>query len=318
MKEKVPVYKKWWFLATFIIIIITIIGISIASTKKATTENSNSKEVVAKEENPYKVIDDYDGIYSFLLLDDNGNGYMYDSVGAIEIKEGSCKIKYKVLTKDNEYGREYEGFVGKNKEDEDAFYIKLNNDSKEEYKSIYKCTYLDNKLTCELVSKFNLSGCDKKELELIKTDGTRGLNEIYSQKLEEERARRKEEEARKVEEEKQAFIASCQNYTFEEMARNPNNFKGTNVKLTGEVVQVMTDSYSTNLRVNITKKGNYSTYYTDTIYVVYHPKSGEDKILEKDIVTIYGTSQGDCSYQTVMGSRVTLPNIEAKYIIIQK
>ncbi|MGN1302426.1 MAG: hypothetical protein ACI4VO_02080 [Clostridia bacterium] len=140
-------------------------------------------------------------------------------------------------------------------------------------------------------------------------------------RLEKERIEKEQKEAEekaKKEQEEREFKASCQAYTFEQMARNPDNFKGTNVKVTGEVVQVMSDSYSTNLRVNITKNGTYSTYYTDTIYVVYYPESGEDKILENDIITIYGTSQGDCSYTTVLGSTVTLPNIKAKYITIEK
>ena len=102
------------------------------------------------------------------------------------------------------------------------------------------------------------------------------------------------------------------------MARNPNNFKGTNVKVTGEVVQALYGSSSVDLRINITKKGTYSPYYTDTIYVVYEPKPGEDKILEDDIITVYGTSKGDYSYTSTIGSKITLPLIDAKYIVLQK
>lgn len=98
------------------------------------------------------------------------------------------------------------------------------------------------------------------------------------------------------------------------MARNPEKFKGTNVKLTGEVVQVIYVTYSVDLRVNITKKRSYSTYYTDTVYITYTPKEGEDKILEKDIITIYGTSQGDYSYTSAIGAPITLPLIYGKYI----
>ena len=102
------------------------------------------------------------------------------------------------------------------------------------------------------------------------------------------------------------------------MARNPDKFKGTNVKLTGEVVQALYGTNSVDLRVNITKNGRYSTYYTDTIYVIYNTKTGEDKILEDDIITIYGTSMGDYSYTSTIGSKVTLPLISAKYISIEK
>lgn len=43
-------------------------------------------------------------------------------------------------------------------------------------------------------------------------------------------------------------------FTFEQIARNPDKFKGTNVKIIGEVVQVLYGSNSVDLRVNITKK----------------------------------------------------------------
>ena len=71
------------------------------------------------------------------------------------------------------------------------------------------------------------------------------------------------------------------------------------------------------LRVNITEYGTYSTYYKDTIYVTYIPEDGEDKILEDDIITIWGTSEGDYSYTSVMGSTITLPHIYAEYLEIE-
>ena len=166
---------------------------------------------------------------------------------------------------------------------------------------------IDKNFSCKLKSKYDLAGCYSEELVLNYVEDSQDVDKVLAQVKEEE----------KVKEEEQ-FKESCQTYTFEQMARNPNNFKGTNVKVVGEVVQVMSGSNSTNLRVNITKTGTYTTYYTDTIYVVYQPEAGEDKILEGDIITIYGISQGDCSYTTVLGATVTLPNIDAKYITINK
>ena len=140
-------------------------------------------------------------------------------------------------------------------------------------------------------------------------------------RLEKERIEKEQKEAEekaRKEQEESSFKASCQNYTFEQMARNPDKFKGTNVKLTGEVVQVMEGLYSNSLRVNITKEGTYTTYYKDTIYVNYVPEEGEDKILEDDIITIYGTARGDYSYTSTIGATVTLPFVDGKYITIEK
>jgi hypothetical protein len=108
----------------------------------------------------------------------------------------------------------------------------------------------------------------------------------------------------------------CIEKSYEELARNPDNVKGTKVKVTGEVIQVTEYNNKTELRVNITKE-EYG-YYTDTIYVTYVPKNGEDKILENDIITIYGTAKGDYSYTSIMGAKVTLPKIDADFIEINK
>ena len=140
--------------------------------------------------------------------------------------------------------------------------------------------------------------------------------ERQRQEQEAEEKRKQEEEVTRKQHEEAEFKASCQTYTFEQMAKNPDNFKGTNVKITGEVIQTLYSNGSVDLRVNITKKGTYSTYYTDTIYVLYYPEKGEDKILEDDIITIYGTSQGDYTYTSTIGASVTLPLIYGKYIEI--
>ena len=43
-----------------------------------------------------------------------------------------------------------------------------------------------------------------------------------------------------------------------------------------------------------------------------------NKILENDIITIYGTAKGDYSYTSIMGAKVTLPKIDADFIEINK
>ena len=139
-------------------------------------------------------------------------------------------------------------------------------------------------------------------------------NIVVTNVAEEKRIAEQEAEEKRKQQEELEFKASCQTYTFEQMARNPENFKGTNVKVTGEVVQALYGTSGVDLRVNITKEGTYTTYYTDTIYVVYYPESGEDKILEGDVITIYGTSQGDYTYTSTLGASINLPLVYGKYI----
>lgn len=136
------------------------------------------------------------------------------------------------------------------------------------------------------------------------------------QETEEEKAQRLEQERIAKEQEETEFKEQCEEYTYEELARNPDKIKGKKVKLTGEVIQTLQGNSSVDLRINITKS-EYD-FYTDTIYGVYVPEEGEDKILENDIVTIWGVAQGDYLYSSVLGSIVNLPLISINYIEIQK
>lgn len=122
-------------------------------------------------------------------------------------------------------------------------------------------------------------------------------------------------EKEKAKKAKKDYIASCKTYKYKDIARNPDKYFGKRAKFKGEVVQVIEGYYDTTLRVDVTK-GKYGIY-TDTMYVVYTPKSSsESRILEDDIITIYGELSGIETYETIMGSRVSIPRIDAEYITI--
>ena len=107
------------------------------------------------------------------------------------------------------------------------------------------------------------------------------------------------------------YKEQCVWYTYETIARDPDLYEGTYGKYTGEVIQVLESGSYVELRVNITE-GKYS--YSDTIYVTYTMKDGESRILEDDIITIYGVNEGLYSYTSIFGATVTLPLVKAEYI----
>ena len=112
----------------------------------------------------------------------------------------------------------------------------------------------------------------------------------------------------------QEYKSSCTaGYSYKELARDPNTYVGKNAEFTGKVIQVSEGLGSTVMRVNVTQ-GKYS--WDDTLYVTYTPKDGESRILEDDIITIYGEMQPLKTYTTVMGASVSIPAIDAKYIEI--
>ena len=110
---------------------------------------------------------------------------------------------------------------------------------------------------------------------------------------------------------------SCATYSYKEVARNSDSYSGKNAKFTGQVVQVVSDGSATVLRVSVTKD-EYGIWNNDVVYVTYtYPESDSPKILENDIVTMYGTLEGSQTYTSTLGASITIPALEAKYIDIQ-
>lgn len=150
------------------------------------------------------------------------------------------------------------------------------------------------------------------------------LKKHEEQKQEEARQAeiKRKEEQKKAEDKKQlelnnmnTYKENCGKYTYKEIARNPENYYGKQITFTGEVIQVVEESKnSIELRINVTK--NEYDFYEDTIYCTYSYKTGESRILENDIITLYGICKGSTSYISLFGEKITLPSVDIKYIDI--
>ena len=122
------------------------------------------------------------------------------------------------------------------------------------------------------------------------------------------------------------YIKSCQTIDYKTLSRNPDKYKGEKFKFTGQVIQVMeSDSWfddSTTLRINVTAtenefaEGGY--LWDDTIISTVTIPDGEDRILENDIIDIYGTCAGLYTYESVLGQKISLPRIDIKYYSIHQ
>lgn len=326
-KMKKTILKTWWFWLIIVAIII-VIGITVylknnetitltAEEKKQSileTVNLNQKVTVGKL--TYYIQEDWGNRES--VDDDATYEYYYpynDTMLMITISNGDYYVK------NTNVENFLDGFIsGMNLSDSD--FISKN------IKQIngYNCgiaryySYIDNN-KYESISYIIANGNEAYVFTFVQKSKLEDkfVNLLESIILKADIiAETAEEKQDRIEKEEIDFKSSCDTYTYEQIARNPEKFKGTNVKLTGEVIQAIYGSTSVDLRVNITKEGTYSTYYTDTIYVVYYPETGEDKILEDDIITIYGTSQGDYTYTSAIGTPVTLPLIYGKYITIEQ
>ena len=107
-----------------------------------------------------------------------------------------------------------------------------------------------------------------------------------------------------------------QTLDYKAMSRDPDTYEGNLYKFDGKVVQVMEQSQTdgtTLVALRVASKGRYD----DVVYVVYYRSSGEARILEDDKVTVYGTSRGLYTYETVMGAEVTIPMIMADSVTVK-
>lgn len=115
---------------------------------------------------------------------------------------------------------------------------------------------------------------------------------------------------------REEYIEMCETIDYETLSRNPDKYKGKDFQLTGEVIQVVeSGSGQVDFRINITK-GDY--YWSDTIYATTIIPAGNDRILEDDIITVYGKCKGLYTYESVLGAQISLPLIEVYYYSIEE
>ncbi|MBI4857173.1 MAG: hypothetical protein HY818_10590 [Acetobacterium woodii] len=108
------------------------------------------------------------------------------------------------------------------------------------------------------------------------------------------------------------FKAACVAQPYTDLARTPDSYKGMKIVVTGKVVQVMEKSNGAQYRVAV--DGNYDQIF----YVDYTGSFGQGRILENDMVTLWGTYDGLMSYTATLGGKITIPSLLAKYYQINK
>ena len=114
---------------------------------------------------------------------------------------------------------------------------------------------------------------------------------------------------------KKQYRKSCKKISYKKLARKPDKYTGKNIRIYGKVVQVMEDGNDVELRV-ATKDDGYG-YYDDVVYVLYTYSKSDSKILEDDMVKVYGVSTGTISYQSTMSGTITIPSMVAQQIKVQ-
>lgn len=97
----------------------------------------------------------------------------------------------------------------------------------------------------------------------------------------------------------------CITVDYSDVERNPDNYKGKKIMVSGSVEQVQ-EGWLDTVALRLNCNGNMW-------YVTYMREEGESRILEGDYISCYGECDGVTSYTTVLGSQVTIPSLSMKY-----
>lgn len=97
-------------------------------------------------------------------------------------------------------------------------------------------------------------------------------------------------------------------YTYDQLARNPDTYTGNKIKISGKVLQA--DSSGDICYARVAMNNSYDT----VIFVTYDKDLLSYRLLEDDKITVYGTSLGVYSYEAVSGATITIPWLNADMI----
>ena len=113
-----------------------------------------------------------------------------------------------------------------------------------------------------------------------------------------------------------AYKAQCRQMDYKELFRYPDKYKGTKVMVKVRVAQIVSANFSGSRKAwrTYTDNSGYGFYADDEYYML--DKRGGDavKILEDDIITVYGEFTGlEKITRALTGTTDELPRIEVKY-----
>ena len=106
---------------------------------------------------------------------------------------------------------------------------------------------------------------------------------------------------------KDEYKALCQTISYNDILRNPDDYKGSYAVVSGKVDQIIEGWF-----------GSYSIFIIDgngnKWGCTYSYGDGESHVLKGDYVTAYGQCKGTDTSRTVLGEQVTMPRVDLEYI----
>ena len=140
-----------------------------------------------------------------------------------------------------------------------------------------------------------------EEMTAAQAEAERVKAEQEKQAIEDAEAQKKaEEEAARAAEEAKGYETGI---TYDQLARTPDDFVGKKVKFYGKVIQVIEGGSTVQIRLAVNED------YDTILLGEYNNSIVSSRVLDDDLITIYGTSQGLISYKSTMGGTITIPSV---------
>lgn len=112
------------------------------------------------------------------------------------------------------------------------------------------------------------------------------------------------------------YKAECQNVDYKELCRYPEKYEGTKILVKVKVSQIIDANFSGSEKAwrTYTDNSGYGFYADDEYYMLDNRGGDAVKILEDDIITVYGEFTGlEKITRALTSTTDELPRIEVKY-----
>ena len=112
------------------------------------------------------------------------------------------------------------------------------------------------------------------------------------------------------------YKASCQTYNYKDVLRNPNNYVGKRIKITVKISTVHEKSLFNSEKYYLAySDSDKDNWYIDDMYGVFDKRAdGSMKLLENDIITVYGEIADTQKTSSLIVSSSEVFCIDMKYI----
>lgn len=130
----------------------------------------------------------------------------------------------------------------------------------------------------------------------------------------------KEEPKKDPKKEKSKFISSCKSYEYKKLARYPEKYKDKHITVKVKVAQIVNGGlFDDSVYYRCYTKGAYDTWFENEFFIIDDREGDTTKILEDDILTVYGTYSGTEDVErSLTNTTESVPAISMKYCKIKE